>query len=110
MKISYAIGKNDGREGESQLFTRNGKFYFAVKVGQRWMYARLFETLDNADLLTINDHLSDTDNPHNVIDTQVHDGVGGHITFNDGDTYPHEIYVVNGRLTNWIKDTDEQLS
>jgi len=41
------IGTKDGRSGEQQIINRNGRYFLAIKVGQRWMYARLFESLDN---------------------------------------------------------------
>lgn len=63
----------------------------------------------------IDTHIADTSNPHAVTDAQVCAGKGGHISFVAYDPtgtnlLPHEVYIVNGRITSWILDTDEQLS
>jgi len=59
----------------------------------------------------VSGHIADvTGNPHAVTDAQVHSGVGGTINFTDYDDFPHTITIVNGRITSWVIDTDEQLS
>lgn len=111
------LGKHDGKDGEQQILVRNGKYYIAIKVGQRWMYTRLVDNLNDADLLVLNNHLINISNPHEVTDTQVNDNVGksGHVSFVAYDPtgtnlLPHEVYITKGRITSWLIDTDEQLS
>ncbi len=41
------VGSQDGKSGEQQVFFRNGRYYLGIKIGQRWFYARMFETTED---------------------------------------------------------------
>ena len=80
-------------------------------LGRIRLYKNDGEPLPDAQAAAIcTTHHADTDNPHEVSDTQVHDGVDGTVEFDDGNMLPHIVTIVNGRITNWVIDGDEQLS
>lgn len=90
---------------------KSGKLKGLDTLGRIRLYRNDGQPLPDAQAAEIcTDHHDDKDNPHEVDDAQVHSGVGGEIYFTDLDGDYHEITIVNGRITSWVIDTDEQLS
>ena len=103
--------KTGMQEGEHIYVVANGILREYIKMNNVLWYTDYLSATGLKDVLaSLVNHIANVANPHVVTDTQVNIGVGGSIAFNDADGGVHAVTIVNGRVTSWTLNSDEQLS